>query len=262
MPVDNQIYDRLAETWWDEDAIPALLRAGINPSRFGYMHRALTAEVGPDLDTKRCLDVGCGGGLLAEQFASLGCRVTGVDPSAPSLQTAEAHAAREGLVIQYLQAWGEDLPFDADSFDIVYCCDVLEHVNSVDRTVAEAARVLKPGGVYLYDTINRTARSRFVMIKLMQDWDATRCMEPGVHDWNMFIRPDELEQSLRRHGLASRGVVGLAPGINLIAFVRALRRRRRGDTTYAELGRQLKMRESRDTSISYAGHAVAAANLS
>jgi 2-polyprenyl-6-hydroxyphenyl methylase/3-demethylubiquinone-9 3-methyltransferase len=261
MPVDNEIYDRLAETWWDEDAIPALLRAGINRARFAYMRRALITDVGVDLNSKRCLDVGCGGGLLAEEFAKLGCRVTGVDPSVPSLETARAHAAREGLEIEYVSARGEELPFDGDSFDVVYCCDVLEHVDSVDGTVAEAARVLKPAGVYLYDTINRTARSRLVMIKLMQEWDATRCMEPDVHDWDMFIKPQELELTLRRHGLEPRGIVGLAPATNPLALVRALRRRRRGEITYADLGRQLKVHESRNTSISYAGHAVAEANL-
>lgn len=261
MPVDNEIYDRLAGTWWGDDAASALLRAGINQARFGYMRRALVTELGADLSSRSCLDVGCGGGLLAEEFAKLGCRVTGVDPSRPSLETAKAHAAREGLRIEYLTARGEKLPFDDDSFDVVYCCDVLEHVDSVDATVAEAARVLKPAGVYLYDTINQTARSRLVTIKLMQEWDATRCMDPDVHDWDMFIKPRDLERTLRRHGLEPRGIVGLAPSINPLAVVRALRRRRRGEITYAELGRQLKVRESPNTSMSYAGHAVRRANL-
>ena len=135
MPVDNQLYDRLAGTWWDDDENMALLRTGINPARFRYMRRILTDELG-DPKGKRCLDVGCGGGLLAEEFAKLGCQVTGVDPSEPSLGTARAHAEREGLEIDYLAALAEDLPFDDDSFDVVYCCDVLEHVDSVERAIA------------------------------------------------------------------------------------------------------------------------------
>jgi 2-polyprenyl-6-hydroxyphenyl methylase / 3-demethylubiquinone-9 3-methyltransferase len=259
VPVDNQLYDRLATTWWDEDENMALLRTGMNPARFGYMRRILTEELAINPKGKRCLDVGCGGGLLAEEFAKLGFRVTGVDPSEPSLETARGHAIQEGLEIEYVAAPGEDLPFEDDTFEIVYCCDVLEHVDSVERTLAETARVLRPGGAYLYDTINRTGRSRLVIIGLLQEWDLTRCMEPDVHDWDMFIRPRELEDSLRRHGLEPRDVVGLAPAANPIVLLRALRRRRRGEITYAELGRRMRIKESRGMWGAYAGYAVSPA---
>jgi 2-polyprenyl-6-hydroxyphenyl methylase / 3-demethylubiquinone-9 3-methyltransferase len=258
MPVDNDLYDRFAGTWWDEDENLALLRTGMNPARLGYMRRVLVEDLAVEPRGKRCLDVGCGGGLLAEEFAKLGCRVTGVDPSEPSLETARAHARQEGLEIAYVAALAEDLPFDENTFDFVYCCDVLEHVQSVERAVAEAARVLKPGGAYLYDTINRTRRSRLVIIGLLQEWDATRCMEPDVHDWDMFIKPRELEATLRRHGLEPRDLVGLAPAINPLALLRELRRRRRGEITYAELGRRWKVGETRALWGSYAGYAVSA----
>jgi 2-polyprenyl-6-hydroxyphenyl methylase/3-demethylubiquinone-9 3-methyltransferase len=256
MPVDNELYDRLAGTWWDEDENLALLRTGMNPARLGYMHRVLVEELAVELRGKRCLDVGCGGGLLAEEFAKLGCRVTGVDLSERSLETARAHAGEQGLEIEYKAAPAEDLPFEEGSFDFVYCCDVLEHVKSVERAVAEAARVLNAAGPYLYDTINRTRRSRLVIIGLLQEWDATRCMEPDVHDWEMFIKPRELEATLRRHGLEPRDVVGLAPAINPLSLVRELRRRRRGEITHAELGRRMKITETRATWGSYAGYAV------
>jgi 2-polyprenyl-6-hydroxyphenyl methylase / 3-demethylubiquinone-9 3-methyltransferase len=256
MPVDNQLYDRLSDTWWDEDSNMAILRTAVNPGRVGYIRRILLDELGIDAHGKRALDVGCGGGLLAEEVARLGFRVTGVDPSEPSLETARAHAREEGLEIEYLAATGEDLPFDDASFDVVYCCDVLEHVESVDRTVAESARVLKPGGAYLYDTINRTLRSRLITIGLIQEWDATRFMEPDLHDWTMFIKPRELDETLRRHGLEPRDTVGLAPAGNPLRLLRDLRRRRKGEITYAELGRRMEMRESRDTSNEYAGYAL------
>jgi 2-polyprenyl-6-hydroxyphenyl methylase/3-demethylubiquinone-9 3-methyltransferase len=259
MPIDNELYDRFAETWWDEDENLALLRTGVNPARLGYMRRVLVEELAVEPRGKRCLDVGCGGGLLAEEFAKLGCRVTGVDLSERSLETARAHAQQEGLHIEYMAAPAEDLPFDDDAFDLVYCCDVLEHVQSVERSVAEAARVLKAGGAYLYDTINRTRRSRLVIIKLLQEWDATRCMEPDVHDWEMFIKPRELEATLRRHGLEPRDMVGLAPAVNPLSLLRELRRRRRGEITYAELGRRMKFSESPAVWGSYAGYALSPA---
>ena len=256
VPIDNTLYDRLASTWWEEDENMALLRTGMNPARFGYMRRVLREDVGLDPEGLRCLDVGCGGGLLAEEFAKLGCRVVGVDPSEPSLQTARAHARQQALEIEYLVGAGEELPFEDGAFDVVYCCDVLEHVESVDRTVAESARVLRPGGVYLYDTINRTRRSRLVIIKLLQEWEATRCMEPDVHDWQMFIKPQELDGILRHHRLEPRDSVGLEPGLNPFALVRNLRRRRRGEISYAELGRRLRIRETSALWGSYAGYAV------
>ena len=256
MPIDNELYDRLAGTWWDEDENLALLRTGMNPARFGYMCRVLAEELALELRGKRCLDVGCGGGLLAEEFAKLGCRVTGVDLSEGSLETARAHAQQESLDIEYTAAPAEDLPFEERSFDFVYCCDVLEHVGSVERAVAEASRVLKAGGPYLYDTINRTRRSRLVIIGLLQEWDSTRCMEPNVHDWDMFIKPRELEATFRQHGLEPRDMIGLAPAVNPVALLRDLRRRRRGEITHAELGRRMKVSESSAVWGSYAGYAV------
>lgn len=203
------------------------------------------------------LDVGCGGGLLAEEFARIGCRVTGVDPSSPSLDTARAHASAAGLDIDYRGASGERLPFDDGAFAAVYCCDVLEHVDDVGTTISEIARVLEPGGVFLYDTINRTVRSRVVLIGLMQDWNATRCMEPNLHDWSMFIKPPELRAHLERAGLRpSEDIVGIAPGAKPPALIKALRAHRKGRIDAADLGRRMAMRESRDRSILYAGYAL------
>jgi len=256
MPVDNTIYDRLSHSWWDEDGSGlAVLRTGVSPARFGFMKRVLTEQLGIDPVGLEILDVGCGGGLLAEEFAALGARVTGVDPSVESLETARAHGRESGFEIDYHQGIGEQLPLPDASFDAVYCCDVLEHVDDVGRTVHEIARVLRPGGVFLYDTINRTRRSRLLVIRLSQDWAATRWAEPDTHDWRRFIRPPELERELAAAGLDVRDRVGIAPA-NPLAAVRAMRDRARGAITYGELGRRMRIRESRDTSMLYAGYAV------
>src|SRR5204862_7488444 len=115
VPVDNQLYDRLSHTWWDDDSFLNLLKSGLNPARVGYMRRVLTDDAGRDPNGLRMLDVGCGGGLLAEEFARLGARVTGVDPSAQSLEVARAHAREERLDIEYREATGEALRLDADA---------------------------------------------------------------------------------------------------------------------------------------------------
>jgi len=256
VPVDNELYDRLADRWWDPDSSLYTLCSGLNPARFPYLRRTLTDTLGIDPARLRVLDVGCGGGLLAEEFAALGCRVTGVDPSSASLRAARDHAAQSDLAIDYVEASGEALPFAERSFDAVYCCDVLEHVDDVGRSIAEIARVLNPQGTFLFDTINRTLRSKLVMIKLMQEWDSTRCMEPNLHDWDMFIRPDELRRYLQSAGLIAGPFTGIAPRASPLRLIALLRARRRGDFDYAEFGRRLQMTESGDKSILYAGYAT------
>jgi 2-polyprenyl-6-hydroxyphenyl methylase / 3-demethylubiquinone-9 3-methyltransferase len=256
VPVDNSIYDRLSDSWWQEDGSGlAVLRTGLNPVRFEYLSRVLLDRLALDPHGLQVLDVGCGGGLLAEEFDALGARVTGVDPSAESIEVARAHAGDRGLEIDYRQGVGEQLPFAGETFDAAYCCDVLEHVDDVRATVREIARVLRRGGVFLYDTINRTRRSRLLVIRLSQEWSATRWAEPDSHDWERFIRPDELEGELRAAGLDVVQRVGIAPASRLGA-VRAMRARARGRITYGELGRRLRLRQSRDTSGLYAGYAL------
>ncbi|MEJ7718434.1 MAG: bifunctional 2-polyprenyl-6-hydroxyphenol methylase/3-demethylubiquinol 3-O-methyltransferase UbiG [Thermoleophilaceae bacterium] len=254
MPVDNAMYDRLG--WWDDDTPLAGLRTGINPARFGYFRGVLVDRLGVDPKGLRALDIGCGGGLLAEEFARLGCRVTGVDPSEESIAAARDHARESGIDIEYRVAPGEELPFAEESFDIVYCCDVLEHVDDLGRVVAETARVLVPGGIYFYDTINRTRKSWLVMIKLAQEWHATSFTEPDLHDWDMFIRPPELHRMMERSGMANAEVVGLAPAGNPIALIGALRQRKRGEISHAEMGRRTKVKASRDAGVLYAGYGV------
>ena len=255
MPIDNRLYDAMADSWWDESGFLHVLRA-LNPARFGYMRRVLLEELRIDPRGKKTLDVGCGGGLLAEEFARLGCDVTGIDPSERSLEAARAHARTAGLAIDYLQATGEHIPFPDATFDVVYCCDVLEHVQDLDKVIAGISRVLQPGGAFLFDTINRTLKSKLVMIKLFQEWDWTSLMPPALHDWRMFIKPAELVSLMARHGLESRGQTGLAPSASPIRALRVLRARKRGEISYLEAARRLDLRESRDLTVLYAGYAT------
>jgi 2-polyprenyl-6-hydroxyphenyl methylase/3-demethylubiquinone-9 3-methyltransferase len=257
MQVDNHLYDAMADSWWDESGPLHTLR-GLNPGRFGYMRRVLLEDLRVDPSGQRTLDVGCGGGLLAEEFARLGFAVTGIDPSGKSLEAAQAHAEEEGLPIDYRQASGEEIPFPDGSFEIVYCCDVLEHVEAPEKVVVEISRVLQPDGVFLYDTINRTLRSWLVVIKLFQDWEWTRFMPPGLHDWRRFVKPKELLSVLARTGLENRDLTGLAPEAGAIEILRLLRARKRGEISSYETARRMGLREAPDTRVSYIGYAIKA----
>jgi 2-polyprenyl-6-hydroxyphenyl methylase / 3-demethylubiquinone-9 3-methyltransferase len=253
MPVDNAIYD--TEPWRDAHGFLSTLSA-LTPVRFGYMRDVLVNTLGITPEGQRVLDIGCGGGFLTEEFAKIGFDVTGIDPSGPTITQAAAHAAEAGLAITYRVASGEAIPFDDATFDIAYCCDVLEHVNDLATVIAETARVLKPGGVYLFDTINRTLLSKLVVINLFQEWRATRFVTTNLHDWQMFIKPAELRPVLAAHGLENRAIIGINPTGNPLRALRALYQLKRGRISYAEIGERIPMRVGTRTPIQYAGYAV------
>jgi 2-polyprenyl-6-hydroxyphenyl methylase / 3-demethylubiquinone-9 3-methyltransferase len=121
--------------------------------------------------------------------------------------------------------------------------------------IAETARVLRPGGVYLFDTINRTRTSKFVMIKLFQDWRFTAWMPPKLHAWEQFITPEELRVAMRRSGLDDRDVVGIGPGVKPPTLIRLMRQLRKGRISHGEFGRRAQFVVSNDTRVAYAGYA-------
>jgi 2-polyprenyl-6-hydroxyphenyl methylase/3-demethylubiquinone-9 3-methyltransferase len=256
MPVNNELYDQLAWTWWDEHEILNALRILLNPGRFGYFVEVLVDRLKIDPKDKQALDVGCGGGLLAEEFARLGCHVTGIDPSEPSLAVARAHAVQEGLAIEYREGVGEKLPFADAYFDIVYCCDVLENVIDLEAVVSEIARVLKRDGVFFYDTINRTIMSKLITIKLLQEWKATSVMPANLHDWKMFVKPQKLQAHMEKHGLVYKEIVGLVPATNPLTLINLLRKRKRGELSFKEVAKRIDLARSKDTSNLYMGYAI------
>jgi 2-polyprenyl-6-hydroxyphenyl methylase / 3-demethylubiquinone-9 3-methyltransferase len=258
MGIDNQIYDRLGDSWWDETNPLNMLHGSFTPGRFAYF-RAVLDRTGLDPTGLRALDVGCGGGFMAEEFARLGCRVVGIDPSPVSIKTARQHAEASALEIEYGVATGERLPLGSESFDLAYCCDVLEHVSDLELVIKETARVLKPGGLYLFDTINRTTASKVLAIKVMQDWRLTRVVDTELHSWEMFIKPTELEETLRRHALRLGEITGLGPRSNKAALLWNFFRLRRGRITFGHLSRLMDVGQVKDTAISYMGYAVKAA---
>jgi 2-polyprenyl-6-hydroxyphenyl methylase/3-demethylubiquinone-9 3-methyltransferase len=247
----------LAHAWWDDEVgMFASIRYLVNPVRFGYFTRVLGAEAAAGRTHRTVLDVGCGGGLLSEEFARAGFRVAGVDPMAESIEAGRRHAAASGLEIDYRVAAGEALPFDDGRFDVVLCCDVLEHVEAVGPVLAEVVRVLRPGGAFLFDTINRTLESKLAVIKLMQEWPSTAFVPAGAHEHRKFIKPSELRAAMDQVGLRLRDLRGMQPRAAPFTCLRAFRRRARGEIDFRGLGKALRFGETRSTSVSYMGWAT------
>lgn len=261
MGIDNDVYNRVGESWWDEDNPLNLLHGSITPGRFAYFRKVLGERTGRDYagrdyTGRHALDIGSGGGFLAEEFARIGFRVVGVDPSPVSVDAARRHAAVSALEIEYRIGTGERLPVPDAQFDVAYCCDVLEHVSDLEAVIAETARALKPGGLYFFDTLNRTFVSKLVIIKIMQEWRLTRLFDTPIHVWSMFVRPAELVSVMERHGLRLGEIVGLGPRsknpLRLLDLVRAGGAR----LSYGELSRRLDFGQVKSTANSYMGYAV------
>ncbi len=153
---------------------------------------------------------------------------------------------------------GERLPVGDSTFDLAYCCDVLEHVDDLDAVLAETARALTPGGLYFFDTINRTWLGRLVVIKIMQEWRWTRMFDtPPVHDWSMFITPAELTAALDRHGLRLTGLTGLGLRTADPPATDRHAPRSTGRLTYGEVSRRLNFgRVPYTGGANYMGYAV------
>lgn len=193
-------YDQQATQWWDETATIFPL-SKLNPLRFQYFDRFVSSWSG-----LKVLDIGCGGGYTCEFLAKRNAVVTGLDQSQACIEAAIAHAKTTGLKVDYHVGVGENLPFADHQFDVVTCVDVLEHVQSPAVTVAEISRVMKPGGLFCFDTINRTRRSRWIMIWLLED--ILRMIPQGIHDWQKFVTPEELTLLLEKNEFSGINIQG------------------------------------------------------
>jgi len=253
--IDNSIYDDLSDGWWSDETFAGLLKHVTNPWRVSYFKRTLMQGLKIDPKGKGALDVGCGGGILAEELATMGFDVTGVDPSGESLEVARAHAAQKGLKIDYRVGHGDELPFENETFEVVFCCDVLEHIHNWDKAIGEIARVLKGGGVFFYDTVNRTPFSKITVIKLAQEWKFTRFLPPNLHAWEMFIKPEELKASFERHGLEHKEIKGTRRA-NAFQIFMAMRQYKTGKISPAEFGQRTRAQEGPNTDGFYMGHAI------
>ena len=254
--IDNALYGVLGDRWWQPDSLLYQMNVFLNPARVDYVRKTLLRTLAVDPIGTAALDVGCGGGFLAEEIARMGFDTTGVDPSETSLRAAADHARSSGLAIRYESGAAEDLPFGDGSFGAVFCCDVLEHVRDLPKVVSEVSRVLKPGGVFCYDTLNRTWASWLAAIKFSQAWKPWAFLPRNLHVWRMFIKPREMKALLARNGLAWQGHTGLVPDVPIPRLLGFLRRRARGEWTIAQLAARVRMIESRITAVMYMGFAL------
>lgn len=254
--VDNEFYNREAENWWSGNDSPLMMiRYMMNPVRFKYVVRNLESLM-PDYSNRRVLDVGCGGGFLTEEIAKFGMEATGLDPSAPSLAAARIHAESLGLKIQYIEGVGEKLPFENDEFDMVFCCDVFEHVVNLEKVLDEICRVLRPGGILFFETVNRTLLSFFVVIFLLQEWKITQIIPRNIHCWESFIKPEELVAALSVRNLEVRNIQGIFPGWNFIYYMLSIRRLVKKKIGFEHLCRLFKCHESFYKGLCFIGYAV------
>jgi 2-polyprenyl-6-hydroxyphenyl methylase/3-demethylubiquinone-9 3-methyltransferase len=194
-------FEALASRWWDADGDLRTLH-DINPVRLGF----IAARVA--LAGKQVIDVGCGGGILAEAMAEHGAGVTGIDASDGAIRIAKLHQARSRSQVRYRVAVPEALVAEEPgSYDVVTCMEIVEHVPYPERLVEACARLVRPGGHVFLSTINRTPAA-YVLAVIAAEY-VLRLLPQGTHDYGRFIRPSELAAWLRDAGLTLATLKGL-----------------------------------------------------
>lgn len=212
-PEEIAKFTAMAEAWWDPDGKFRPLHR-FNPVRLEYIRDRLCRHFGRNpkderpLAGLRLLDIGCGGGLLSEPLARLGAEMTGLDAAEKNIRIAALHAAESKLDIDYRHATAEDLAAAGDTFDAVLNMEVVEHVADVDSFLGASAALVRPGGVMVVATLNRTPKS-FLLAIVGAEY-VLRWLPRGTHEWRRFVRPSELSQGLRRAGLEIAEMTGVA----------------------------------------------------
>ncbi|MDO5648739.1 bifunctional 2-polyprenyl-6-hydroxyphenol methylase/3-demethylubiquinol 3-O-methyltransferase UbiG [Paracoccus sp. (in: a-proteobacteria)] len=208
-PAEIAKFQAMAAEWWDPNGKFRPLHL-MNPLRLDYITAQIRAEFGREagFDGLRLLDIGCGGGLVAEPMARLGADVVGADAGDENIAVARVHAQQQGLAIDYRATTAESLVDSGEVFDVVLALEIVEHVADPAAFIATCGRLVRPGGLVMLSTINRTARS-FGAAIIGAEW-VMRWLPVGTHDWSRFITPDELAGMAQSAGLTvadRRGMV-------------------------------------------------------
>lgn len=205
-------FARHAGDWWDARGPMAALHK-LNPVRIGYIRDKACEQFERDakkldcLSGLRMLDIGCGGGILSEPLARLGAKMIGADPAEENIGIARAHAEQGDLAVDYRATTAEDLAAAHERFDVVLAMEVVEHVADVGAFVATCASMVKPGGLMIAATLNRTLKS-FALAIVGAEY-VLRWLPRGTHQWDKFVTPQELEGAIERNGLRVTGERGV-----------------------------------------------------
>jgi 2-polyprenyl-6-hydroxyphenyl methylase/3-demethylubiquinone-9 3-methyltransferase len=231
-------FAKLGAQWWDPKGPMAPLHK-LNPVRIGYIRDQAAARFGRDtrkldcLKGLRILDIGCGAGILSEPLARLGADVVGIDPASENIDIAKVHADKSGIDVDYRATTAEELAANKEQFDIVLAMEVVEHVVDVPAFVKTCTSMVKPGGLMVAATLNRTMKS-FVLAIVGAEY-ILRWLPRGTHQWDKFVTPDELEEAIEAGGLdivGERGVIynlfadrwQLSPDMDVNYMVAAMRK--------------------------------------
>jgi 2-polyprenyl-6-hydroxyphenyl methylase/3-demethylubiquinone-9 3-methyltransferase len=257
MPVprinQRDLFDALADTWWDESGLLHGLGALLDPVRVPFLLDVLRDELGHG--THRVLDVGAGGGLLAETLDGAGFSTVALDPSLLSLRAGKDHGVSAGSPVSYIGGTGEQLPFSDASFDAVICMEVLEHVDDAGAVVGEAGRVLRPGGVFVYSGPNRTVINRVGLLFVAQD--LLGVVPRGTHRWDRLLRPGDVERHMRSSGIDPVETFGV--GIRAQSLPRAawaVIGLLTGRLTYPDAAMRIELTSGIGGSVAYQGFGV------
>jgi 2-polyprenyl-6-hydroxyphenyl methylase/3-demethylubiquinone-9 3-methyltransferase len=205
-------FARLASEWWDPAGKFRTLHR-IGSARLGYIRDELVQHFKRPAGGLKpftglsLLDIGCGGGLICEPLARLGGQVTGLDPAIENIEAARRHAAGQGLATEYVNATVEDLERAGRTFDAVLCLEVVEHVPDVGAFLKSCAALVRPGGLMLLSTINRTMKA--YLLAIVGAEYVLRWLPVGTHQWDRFVTPDELAGHLGSAGLGQFSCAGL-----------------------------------------------------
>lgn len=203
-PEEIAKFEAMAAEWWDLNGKFKPLHM-LNPCRLDYITNQIAGEFDRDLKTDlpfkglRILDIGCGGGLLAEPMARLGADVVGADAAERNIPVAKVHAEQSGLTIDYRHTTAEAMAAEGEQFDAVLNMEVVEHVASPIDYLRACHDLLKPGGLHICSTINRNPKS--YMMAIIGAEHVMRWLPKGTHEWSKFITPDELFDLIRQAGL-------------------------------------------------------------
>jgi 2-polyprenyl-6-hydroxyphenyl methylase / 3-demethylubiquinone-9 3-methyltransferase len=205
-------FSRLAEEWWDPKGKFRPLHQ-IGPPRLAFIRDHAVEHFKRDrqsltpLAELTVLDIGCGGGLIAEPLCRMGARVTAIDPSERNIAIAKGHAEPQGLAIDYWAKRVEEIAAGGETFDLVTCLEVVEHVPDVGAFVGECAKVVRPGGLIVFSTINRTLKAWALAI-LGAEY-VLRWLPRGTHQWDRFVTPEELQGHCASAGLIQARFEGM-----------------------------------------------------